>query len=462
MPDQVIIVGAGPTGLALAAELALNGVACRVLERRTDVPNITRAFGVNARTLEYLHSRGMAEEVISRGNKSSEAVLAMGATIDFRPLPTPFNYMVIVPQSGTETVLEKRCHDLGVPIERGAELVRVRQDDDGVDVTVRGDGVDTVVRASYVVGCDGAHSRVRDEIHTRFVGDVYDVHLMLADVRLSDPPAEAVYTGISPAGIQLLVPFGDGYHRSISFRHGAAADRPLTIDEVRAAAVDITGSDFGMHDPRWMTRFLSERRQAEHYRVGRVFLAGDAAHVHSPAGAQGMNTGIGDAMNLGWKLAAAVHGTAPEWLLDTYETERHPVGEQVLKVTDRVFRLIMNRSPVAHRMLGALLPQVFKLEAAQRFPRTFLSGIGIAYAPRGRHPHKLAGHRMPGVTDLAEDMRRGRFLLVTPAKIDDDRVDQVVRPNDPAYVLVRPDGYVAWAGTGPAEARTAITEWCGR
>ncbi|MFD1052452.1 FAD-dependent monooxygenase, partial [Kibdelosporangium lantanae] len=131
-----------------------------MLERRTDVPNITRAFGVNARTLEYLHSRGMAEEVISRGNKSSEAVLAMGATIDFRPLPTPFNYMVIVPQSGTETVLEKRCHDLGVPIERGAELVRVRQDDDGVDVTVRGDGVDTVVRASYVVGCDGAHSRV--------------------------------------------------------------------------------------------------------------------------------------------------------------------------------------------------------------------------------------------------------------------------------------------------------------
>jgi 2-polyprenyl-6-methoxyphenol hydroxylase-like FAD-dependent oxidoreductase len=470
MTDPVIVVGAGPTGLALTEELALNGVPVRLLERRADVPNITRAFGVHARTLELLNARGLDDEVVQRGLKVSSAQLNLGAEIDFRPLPTPFNYMVIVPQSGTETVLEKRCAEMGVHVERGVEVLGVRQDGDGVEVEVRQGSDIHTIRGSYVVGCDGAHSKIRDEMGVKFVGDVYDIHLVLADVKLTNPPADTVYNALSPAGIQLLVPFGDGYYRSISFLHGAPTDKPLTIDDIRQASQKITGQDFGISEVRWMTRFLSERRQAEHYRVGRMLLAGDAAHVHSPAGAQGMNTGIGDAMNLGWKLAATLKGTAPSWLLDTYEAERHHTGEQVLKVTDRVFRVTMLKSEVAHRVIGLLMRRLLKIDAAQRGPRAFLSGIGISYAARGQHPHKLAGHRAPFVTDFAQEMHTGKFVLVDSTESAGTRPDfgdRVVvvhrKPVEgiPPVMLIRPDGYVAWAGDTIDEANNATADWCG-
>ena len=457
MSDPVVIVGAGPTGLALAAELGLAGVPCRVLEKRPDVPNITRAFGVHARTLELLDARGLAEEVIARGVKVSTAVINLGAQIDFRPLPTPFNHLLIVPQSGTETVLEKRCLELGIAVERGVEVVGLTQNESRVNLEVRDDKGFRTVPASYVVGCDGAHSVVREKLGVPFSGEVYDVHLALADVRLTNPPAETVFTGLSPKGIQLLVPFGDGWHRSISFRHGAPTDAPLTLDEIREASLAITGEDFGFAETRWMTRFLSERRQAAHYRVGRVLLAGDAAHVHSPAGAQGMNTGIGDATNLGWKLAKVLDGTAPSWLLDSYEAERHPVGEEVLRVTDRIFRLVMLKSPAAHRLIGFLASNLFKFDAAQRFPRSFLSGLGVHYAPRGHRPHPLAGKRAPDVTDLSPALRSGKFVLAGGTSIPVS--DKVVAVPGKQLMLVRPDGYVAWAGDSAGEARRAMAEW---
>ena len=489
--EHVIVVGAGPTGLALAAEVALAGVPCTVLEKRTATPNITRAFGVNARTLEQLDARGLADEVISRGTKMPRAQVNQGVSLDFTPLDSPYNYLLIVPQSGTETVLETRCRDLGVRIVRGADVVGIAQDHDGVDVLVAGPDGTRTERAAYVVGCDGAHSTVRDEVGARFVGDQYDVDLLLADVRLTNPPHDVLFTRATAAGIQLLIPFGDGYHRSISFRHGAPpTDEAPTLEEVRDATRHIAGDDYGMTEARWMTRFRSERRQAEHYRYGRVLLAGDAAHVHSPAGAQGMNTGIGDAMNLGWKLAATVSGTAPSWLLDSYESERHPIGEQVLKVTDRMFRLVMIRSGVIQRLARLGMQAAFSIEAFQRLPRTFLSGIGFSYPPRGQAPHKLAGRRMPDVAvdgiRLAEALRPGRFVLIdttnpgTAAGVARERYENKVtalagRPAEggstelPAVALVRPDGYVAWAtdrattdGLGlAASVDDALAEWCG-
>lgn len=475
---QVIVVGAGPTGLALAAELALAGVQCTVLEKRANVPNITRAFGVNARTLELLDARGLADEVIARGFQVAAAQPNIGAFIDLTRLDSRFAYILIVPQSGTETVLEQRCLELGVRIARGAEVVGIAQDDEGVDVRVEGPSGPMTERASYIVACDGAHSRVRSELGAEFTGSRYDVNLLLADVRLSEDPGEIVFARANAVGLQLLIPFGDGYHRSISFLHGAEPEGEPTLEEVRETSRRIAGRDYGMRDARWMARFISERKQARHYRFGRVFLAGDAAHVHSPAGAQGMNTGIGDAMNLGWKLAAAVHGTAPPWLLDSYESERHPVGAEVLAFTDRIFRLTLIKSSVLQRLVRFLAATALRIEAIQRVPRTFLSGVGISYEPRGAAPHPLAGKRAPDVTldgvRLAEVLRSGRFVLVdtTPsaatAREAEERYGNRIAvlagtpkdPGLPAVMLVRPDSYVAWAGEPPSAGR-ALAEWCG-
>ncbi|MGW0801615.1 FAD-dependent monooxygenase [Nonomuraea sp. NPDC002799] len=242
-PERVIVVGAGPTGLALAAELALAGVPCTVLEKRADAPNITRAFGVSARTLDLLDSRGLAEEVIRRGNKVPKAQANVGVYVDFTKLDSRFNFMLIVPQSGTEGVLEDRCRELGVDLVRDAEVVRLTQDGDGVELRVRSAaGAERVERAAYVVGCDGAHSVVREQVGARFVGKRYDVNLLLADVRLSDPPSEVLFGRATPAGIQLLIPFGDGYHRSISFLHGAArGDHPHRLAGTYAPDVTPAG-----------------------------------------------------------------------------------------------------------------------------------------------------------------------------------------------------------------------------
>jgi 2-polyprenyl-6-methoxyphenol hydroxylase-like FAD-dependent oxidoreductase len=476
MSEQVIIVGAGPTGLALASELALAGIPVKILEKRPkSEANITRAFGVHSRTLELLDGRGMAEDVIARGAKMAAAQPNVGVTLEFGSLDSRFNYMMIVPQNGTETVLEKRCLELGVEIVRGAEFVGLRQDADGVDVQVDG----RTERAAYVVACDGAHSKVRDVLGMQFVGEQYDVQLLLADVKLDRPPSDFLFATSNENGIQLFVPFGDGYLRSIAWRHGIKeTDTPVTEQEIRQALMDIAGDDFGLNEIRWMTRFKSERKQAVHYRVGRVFLAGDAAHVHSPAGAQGMNTGIGDAMNLGWKIAAAIKGDAPSWLLDTYETERHPVGANVLKMTDRLFKISALKSAPARKMAQLLMKTAFLFEAGRRIPRSFLSGLGVSYPPHGEHPHKLAGKRLQDIvldgTRLAEARRAGKFVLVdtTPASKAaelaqaeyGDRVTTMAGKSTvdiPALILLRPDGYVAWASDDDRPAGPALAEWCG-
>jgi 2-polyprenyl-6-methoxyphenol hydroxylase-like FAD-dependent oxidoreductase len=470
-PD-VVVVGAGPTGLMLACELALGGVSVRLLDERTDLPNVTRAFAVHARTLELLDARGLAEQVLARGVPVYEVAPPGGATLDLRELPTRFGMVLIVPQSGTERVLTARAEELGVEIVRGARVVGLAQDGDGVSVELAGGDR---VRARYAVGCDGAHSTVRTRLGIDFVGKQYETHILLADVRLASPPAETLFARTGPQGVVLFVPFGDGWFRAIAWdrlREQAPLAEPVTLAEMRDAFGRIAGGDFGMSEMRWSSRFLSERRQARNYRSGRVFLAGDAAHVHSPLGGQGMNTGLGDAMNLGWKLASAVRGSAPPWLLDSYQAERHPVGASVLALTDAFNRLVLGRSAVRRTI------RTFAVSVLTRIPRTRravterLSGIGIAY-PHQRDEDWLVGRRMADIdcagTRLYELLRAGRFVLVTAAPVAVDRPDIVQavdsRPELPDAFLVRPDGYVAWASERLPHApdvAAAVDHWVRR
>ncbi|WP_235654216.1 FAD-dependent oxidoreductase [Mycolicibacterium houstonense] len=466
--NGVLMVGAGPTGLMLACELALGGVPVTVLEERTSTPNITRAFAVHARTLELLDGRGLVDELLDRGLKVASVAPPGGATLDLSELPTRFGMVLIVPQSGTEHVLEALAGELGVQVRRGAEVVGLRQDDTGVNVELTGG---ETLRAEYVVGCDGAHSTVRRLVGIDFVGKQYETHILLADVRLASPPEETLFAQTSTEGVVLFVPFGDGWFRAIAWdrlREQAPLEEPVTLDEMRDAFRRIAGDDYGMTEMRWSSRFLSERRQARHYRSGRVFLAGDAAHVHSPLGGQGMNTGLGDAFNLGWKLALAVRGQAPPWLLDSYERERHPVGAAVLRLTD-AFNQVVLSSAATRRVRVMILGIVLRIPRTRRFLAERLSGIGIAY-PRSKGEDWLVGRRMADVncggTRLYELLRAGKFVLVTAAPVDvgDCDVVQAVdnRPELPDAVLVRPDGYVAWASERlphPAEVRAAIAHW---
>ncbi|OKH73945.1 FAD-dependent monooxygenase [Mycolicibacterium goodii] len=465
--DAILVVGAGPTGLMLACELALGGAKAVLLEERTSAPNITRAFAVHARTLELLDGRGLAQDLVARGLPVREVTPPGGVVLKLSELPTEFGMVLIVPQSGTEHLLEARATELGVDVRRGASVVGVEQDADGVTVRLAdGDSL----RGSYVVGCDGAHSAVRTFAGIDFVGKQYETHILLADVRLASPPEETLFARTGVEGVALFIPFGDGWFRAIVWdrlREQAPLSEPVTLDEIKDAFGRITGQNYGMSDMRWSSRFLSERRQARTYRRGRVFLAGDAAHVHSPLGGQGMNTGLGDALNLGWKLAAVVGGRAPGWLLDSYERERHPVGASVLRFTD-AFNQIVLSSPAKRRARVAALAIVLRVPAIRRSLTERLSGIGITY-PRSRGEHRLVGRRMPDVdcrgTRLYELLRGGRFVLVSSRPLEGDG-DVVSAVGDlsglPDAVLVRPDGYIAWASDrlpGAADVRAAVAHW---
>ena len=468
--SDVVVVGAGPTGLMMAAELALGGAKVQLLEERIDKPNITRAFAVHARTLELLDARGMADELLTRGAPVYEIAPPGGATIDMRELPSRFGMLLIVPQSGTEQVLQARVDDLGVQVVRGAEVVGLTQDDDCVTVKC---AAGTSIATRYVVGCDGAHSTVRQLVGIEFTGKQYETHILLADVRLTRAPQQTLTGVTNERGAVLMIPFGDGWFRAIAWdrlREQAPLNEPVTIDEIRDSFHRIADEDYGMTEMRWSSRFLSERKQAERYRAGRVFIAGDAAHVHSPLGGQGMNTGIADAMNLGWKLAEAVSGTAPGWLLDSYQSERLPVGAAVLRLTDAFNQLVLGRSKAQRLVQSLAVGTITRLPAGRRFMAGRLSQIGIDYPRRSRGDHRLIGKRMPDVdcggTRLYELLREGRFVMVTNGDVDVDRPDVVTavhRDDDlPAAVLVRPDCFVAWADDRmPTEAHVAaaIAHW---
>ena len=378
--------------------------------------------------------------------------------------------VLIVPQSGTEKVLQTRADELGVEIVRGAEVVGLTQDDDGVTLACAGGDS---VRAGYVVGCDGAHSTVRSQLGIDFVGKQYETHILLADVQLTRAPGETL-TGITnEKGVVLLIPFGDGWFRAIVWdrlREQAPLSEPVTLEEIRDSFDRIAGHDFGMTEMRWSSRFLSERRQARHYRKGRVFLAGDAAHVHSPLGGQGMNTGIGDAMNLGWKLAAVVRGSAPPVAAGQLRS-RTPSRRRRGAAADRCVQSACARvTPGSGALLRtAVVGTVTRLPRGRRLIAERLSGIGIAY-PHQRGEDWMVGRRMPDIVcdgkRVYELLRDGKFVLVTAAPVQLDRPDIVhavdAHPELPDAVLVRPDSYVAWASErlpDAAEVAAAVDRW---
>lgn len=456
---DVIVVGAGPAGLMLAGEVASAGLSCTVLERRSEESNVTRAFGVQARTLEILDARGLADELVATGKPVARVRLFGRTYFDLSGLPTRFPYLLVTPQYNTEHVLERRVRDLGAPIVSGAEVSKVGQDEHGVTATT-GTGS---YRARFLVGADGVRSAVRESLGLAFPGRSVVKSIMLADVRLAQAPSDGLTVNANAEGFVLVAPFGDGWYRIFAWNRGHQVPDTVPVDfaEVRDVTRRVLGTDYGMHDPRWMSRFHSDERQASRYRVGRVFLAGDAAHCHSPAGGLGMNTGIQDAANLGWKLAAAVYGWAPPGLLDSYESERYPVGKAALRTSGTLVRAALLKSPLTRGLRNALLAAL-ALPAVNRQAAAAISGLPIAY------PH--GGHRAPDIRladggRLYEALRAGRFVLVGAAAPGirgwADRVHAVAAgTGSPTLMLVRPDGYIAWTGE-EAHLLAALTSWCG-
>ncbi|MGX1490280.1 MULTISPECIES: FAD-dependent monooxygenase [Streptomyces] len=471
--DTVIVVGSGPTGLLLAGDLAAAGVPVTVLERRPHtISNLSRAFGVHARTLEQLDARGLADDLIATGTTITGLRLFRRLTLDLGTLPSRFPFLLVTPQYEVERLLERRARDLGVDFRYEHEVTGLRQDATGVDVDVRTpDGTGATLRAAYVVGTDGHRSAVRDALGLPFPGTSVIKSLFLADVRLAEPPAGVLTVDGTGGTFAMIASFGDGWYRVMGWdrRHEVPDDVPLDLEEVREVTRRALGTDHGMHDARWLSRFHSDERQVPQYRVGRVFLAGDAAHVHSPAGGQGMNTGLQDAANLGWKLAAAVRGRAPEGLLDSYHAERHPVGEAVLRSSGGLVRLARAQTS-ALRVVRAVVSAVGRAVRPVRTKALAqISGIGYRYpAPRGAHPltgDRVADAALLGGGRLYEALRDRGFVLVTPAtgeRADTGR-DGLVRREQWAdgsrtTVLVRPDGYAAWAAddADPAAVEAAL------
>ncbi|MEV0234077.1 FAD-dependent oxidoreductase [Nonomuraea sp. NPDC050786] len=478
MNADVIIVGAGPTGLLLAGDLAGAGVRVAVIERRTGESPLSRAFAVHARTLEMLDMRGLADQALATGITVPGLLIWDQVTIGMAELPGRHPYMLITPQYEIERLLLKRALDSGAELLSGHEVTGLDQDGDGVDVHVRTlDGDARTVRASYVVGADGRHSAVREAAGIDFPGHAVAQSVMLADVKLTERPERLLSVNGVREGFVFIAPFGDGWYRVIGRNHDNGDlpdDVPVDFEELKWLTRKCYGTDFGMHDPRWMSRFHSEERQAVHYRMGRVFVVGDAAHVHAPAGGQGMNTGLQDAANLSWKLVAAVRGWARPGLLDTYESERHPVGRTVLRTSGLLTRLALLRSPLLRTLRNQVSGVAMRVKPLRRaVALNMLSGIAIRYpAPDGAH--KWVGRRVPDLplegkepSRLYEALRGGRFVLstrISPPKGWEDRVVHVVPEKaDARSLLIRPDGYLAWAGDRPDHSDLArvLTEWCG-
>lgn len=446
--SEIIVVGAGPTGLLLAGDLAEAGVSVTVLERRDgEVSNMSRAFGVHARTMEVFDARGLAEELEATGvDHVVKARLFEKVHIDFARLPSRFPYLLITAQYNVERVLLDRAVKAGVELVYNAEVTGLTQDDDGVTVELR-DG--PARRAAYVVGADGIRSAVRKAIGSPYPGRSVLKSIMLADVKLTQPPADTLTVNGRGSEFAFLAPFGDGWWRIFCWdrTRDVADDVPLDLEEIRAVTRRALGSDFGMHDARWMSRFHSDERQVPEYRVGRVLLAGDAAHCHSPAGGMGMNTGLQDAANLSWKLAAVLRG-APDALLDTYQGERHPVGKEVVRLSGTIIRMAMLESRVGRALRGFVGGLAVRVPAIHARVLGRMSGVGFTYQPPPG-ADKLVGtragdERLADGTRLYEALRGGRFVLLGTATPDitewAGRVTAHAAPGPTR--LVRPDGYI--------------------
>jgi 2-polyprenyl-6-methoxyphenol hydroxylase-like FAD-dependent oxidoreductase len=383
-PLDVLVVGAGPTGLALAAQLRAFGATVRIVDRHLDRVHESRALAVQPRTLEVLRGLGVAEELVARGNDAVWVQLHAGGRVVWVRLfglgldDTAYPSLLFVSQAETEQLLGDHLAGRGVPVERGVELTGFHADPDAVTSILRHrDGRTEQVRARYLVGCDGAASTVRRGAGIPFKGGAYPQTFALADLEADGLDRDAAHAFLGREGIVLFFPLG----RPASWRmlamnptlQGRRAPAQPTLEELQALADTFTGGSVRLRDPVWRTYFGLQHRHATRYQAGRIFLAGDAAHVHSPAGAQGMNTGIQDAWNLGWKLALVSRGVADEALLDTYDAERRPVGGFVVRFTDRAFSVATSTNPLVRVLRTQLVPRMLPL--GLRFDRAVASGF---------------------------------------------------------------------------------------
>lgn len=415
---DVVVVGAGPTGLALASQLVAYGIRPRIVDRADDRVQESRALAIQPRTLEVLAGLGITDELIAEGNPAVHLRLHTREKVirvqlyDFGLADTEYPYLLFLSQAETERILVEHLDRAGVSVERGVEVTGLRPDGDRVVATLRrDDGGDESVRARYVVGCDGAHSIVRRAAQIDFAGSSYPQTFVLADLEADGLEPGAAHAFLTGTGLLFFFPLGTpATWRILAMRSPTdptPPDAPVTLRDVQAIADASVITPVRLHDPVWMTNFRLHNRGASRYRAGRMFLAGDAAHIHSPAGAQGMNTGIQDAINLGWKLGYVLTGRANPALLDTYEPERAPIGRFVLRYTDRAFSVATSANPVVRlartRVVPLLLPLALRARRGRalafrtvsqldvRYRRSPLSVEGVPTLRRGPR----AGDRLP-------------------------------------------------------------------
>ncbi|HEX7275772.1 MAG TPA: FAD-dependent monooxygenase [Acidimicrobiales bacterium] len=478
----VVIAGGGPTGLMLAAELTLAGIDVVVVERRASQElDGSRAGGLHARTIEVLDQRGVAERFVSAGVVHPFVGYA-GTFLDISDFPSRHNCILALWQSHFERILAGWVEELGVPILRPCEVVGFAQDDTGVDVELSGH---PSLRAEYLVGCDGGRSLVRKAAGIDFPGWDPTSSYLIAEVEMAEVPE----VGPRPEGGGLgpVNPAeGGGPYRVVLLEKQVEHTREPTLEDLSQLLVALYGTDYGVHSPTWISRFTDMTRQAASYREGRVLLAGDAAHIHGPQGGQGLNTGVQDAVNLGWKLAQVVKRTSPESILDTYHAERHPVGARVLHNT--MAQVALSRVDERSRALRDTVLEQLGMDEPRRRIVGMISGLDIHYDLGEGHPQ--LGRRMPdldlhtadGPTRAYTLLHAARPVLLNlgePGGFDispwADRVWMVDASHDggwelpvlgevaaPPAVLIRPDGHVAWAGqlTDP-ELPRALATWFG-
>ncbi len=469
---DVVIVGCGPTGAMLAAELRLHDVRVLVLERETEPTSVVRIVGLHVRTIELMAMRGLLDRLQEHGRRRPAA--GFFAAIAAPPPPgldTAHPYLLGIPQPVVVRLLEEHATGLGAQVRHGTPVVGLDQDDTGVDVTLA-DG--HRLRARHLVGCDGGRSTVRKLLGVGFPGEPARTETLMGEMAVGVSPEEiaATLAGLGRLDRRFsLTPFGDGGCRVVVPAAGVT-DRaaPPTIDEVRQRLRAVAGTDFGVHSPRWLSRFGDATRLADAYRVGRVLLAGDAAHIHPPIGGQGLNLGVQDAVNLGWKLAAQVRGWAPATLLDTYQAERRPVAADVLDNT-RAQTELLSDGPGA-QAVRRLLTELMAIDAVNRHLTEKITAIGVRY-DLGPGPD-LLGRRLRDLDlrqgRLYDRLRHGRGLLLDrTGRLGvagwADRVDHLADPTaalDAPGVLLRPDGHVAWLGDDQTDLDDHLTRWFGR
>ncbi len=478
---QVLVIGAGPTGLVLACELLARGIRVRIIDKGDGVVLQTRALGVHARTLEVLDMMGLAGRFLDHGQVVRRFhMYADGRTLVRLELSrngSAFGFMLDVPQHVTETILRQRVAELGGRVEDRTELRGLLADPGGVTATVTGPaGTSRAITAEYVVGADGAHSRVRSELGVDFSGHPYAEDWLLADVRLGwDRSDDEMHAFFRRDGRPLIcMPMRGHLWRVILPFAGQRDQRAPTLEEVQQLVDERAPQPLPVSDPAWLAAFRCHRRSTHVYRQGRIMLAGDAVHIHSPAGGQGMNTGIMDAQNLAWKLALVASGRAPDVLLDSYGAERGPVAADVLALTHTLVRLGTMTSPVHRAVRNTIVPMAGRLTPVQRRAVRRISHIHVAYPsspltwPDRNRAGVRPGQRVPDLdvtahgepTRLYEVLRSGRHVLLMPGpgtdlpagmRIWQDQIEVATAPATllPAgsIYLLRPDGYLAARGS---------------